>query len=235
MRPPRTLDNASAPDDGNRRIGPAFPDNNPARTKRSRIQDQTMPQNEPRTTVAASRLIEQLMKTILRQSPGMTRVRLAVVHGGTAGCSLPGTPRYDVTNSVAARSRPIGPLARNQPLSDWTDFLPALLASQCALHQIPGAGKAAPPSGLASSCATTILACPVTGAAGDLMGAIFIMWDGNDRPPEARALHRLMQAGKQVAAQIAAVLNLCGQASLQVFEDFFPLTEAAPYPLQASA
>ena len=194
-----------------------------------------MPQNEPRTSVAASRLIEQLMKTILRQSPGVTRVRLAVVHGGITGYSPTETPRYDVTNSVAARSRAIGPLARNQPLSDWTDFLPALLAGQCALHQIPGAGTAAPPSGLASSCATTILACPATGAAGDLMGAIFIMWDGNDRPPEAQALLRLMEAGKQVAAQIAAVLDLCGPATLQVFENFFPVTETTPYPLLASA
>jgi hypothetical protein len=194
-----------------------------------------MPQNEPRTTVAASRLIEQLMKTVLRQSPGITRVRLAIVHGGMASHGPTETPRYDVTNSVAARSRPIGPLARNQPLSDWSDFLPALLAGQCALHKIPGAGTTTSPSGLASSCATTILACPASGAAGDLMGAMFVMWDGNDRPPELPALNHLMESAKQVASQIAAVLDLCGQASLQGFEDFFPLTETAPYPLLVSA
>jgi hypothetical protein len=180
-----------------------------------------MSQNEPNTTVAANRLIEQLIKTLLGQSPGITRVRLAVIHGGLAGVAS----RYDVTNGVAARGRSIGPLARDCPLSDWNDFLPALLVGQCALHRLPAAGTPAPSSGLASSCATSVLVCPASGPAGDLMGAVIVMWDGNDQPPEPLALRRLMDSSKHVATQVAAVLDLCGP---QVSRDFCP---GARHPL----
>jgi hypothetical protein len=176
-----------------------------------------MSQNEPNTTVAANRLIEQLMKTLLGQAPGITRVRLAVIHGGLAGDA----PRYGVTNSVAARGRSIGPLAPDRPLSDWNNFLPALLAGLCALHRVPAAGTPALSSGLVSSCATSVLVCPATGPAGDLMGAVIVMWDGNDQPPEPLALRRLMDAGRHVATQAAAVLDLCGP---QASRDFCPMT-----------
>jgi hypothetical protein len=176
-----------------------------------------MSQNKPNARVAANRLIEQLMKTLLGQSPGITRVRLAVIHGGLAGDA----PHYDVTNSVAARSRSIGPLTRDCPLSDWNDFLPALLAGLCALHRVPAAGTPAPSSGPVSSCATSVLVCPATGPAGDLMGAVIVMWDGNDQPPEPLALRRLMDAGKHMATQVAAVLDLCSQ---QASVDFCPMT-----------
>jgi hypothetical protein len=174
-----------------------------------------MSQNEPNTTVAADRLIEQLMRTLLRQSPGITRVRLAVIHGGLTGDA----PRYDVTNGVAARGRLIGPRACDCPLSDWNDFLPALLAGQCALYQVPAAGSPALSSGLVSSCATSVLVCPATGPAGDLMGAVIVMWDGNNQPPGPVALRRLMDAGRHVATQAAAVLDLCGP---QASRDFCP-------------
>jgi hypothetical protein len=178
-----------------------------------------MSQNEPNTTVAANRLIEQLMRTLLRQSPGITRVRLAVIHGGLAGPMPAGPPRYDVTNGVAARGRLIGPLAPDRPLSDWNDFLPALLAGLCALYRVPAAGSPALSSGLVSSCATSVLVCPATGPAGDLMGAVIVMWDGNNQPPEPVALRRLMDAGRHVATQAAAVLDLCGP---QASRDFCP-------------
>jgi hypothetical protein len=177
-----------------------------------------MSQNKPNTTVAANRLIEQLMKTFLGQSPGITRVRLAVIRGGLAGPML---PRYDVTNSVAARSRATGPLVRDRPVSDWNDFLPSLLAGLCTLHRVPAADTPALSTGLASSCAASVLVCPATGPAGDLMGAMIVMWDGNDQPPEPLALRRLMDAGKHVATQIAAVLDLCGQLAPV---DFCPMT-----------
>jgi hypothetical protein len=169
-----------------------------------------MSQTESRTAAAANRLIALLMKTILRGSPGVSRVRLAVVHNGIDDLSPTGNLRYDVTNSVPARGRPIGRMARNQKLSDWDAFLPALLAGQCALHRTTGSA----PFGLTLPGTTNLLICPVHDLVGDLAGAVVIMWDGCDQPPERRALRSLMEAGKQVAAQIAAVLCLCGPDAL---------------------
>jgi hypothetical protein len=172
-----------------------------------------MPTMEPRQVVAANRLIERLMRTVLDLAPGAARVRLTRLRDGA------GWPAYDVTHSVAARGRWIGAIRRNQPLSDWRDFLPALLAGQCALHRIGELRSAAPAFGFPSARSSRVLVCPVTGGGGSLMGAIFIVWDGDAwdgnvwdgdaGPPERAALRRLMLAAKRLATQIEAVLDLC--------------------------
>ena len=107
--------------------------------------------------------------------------------------------RCDQQRGVA---RPgIGPVRSDQPLSDWSDFLPALLAGQCALHRILAVRTAAPAFGFPSSRPFTVLVCPVGGPDGQLLGAIFIMWDGDAQPPEQVALRRLMAEGKRVVCR----------------------------------
>ena len=167
-----------------------------------------MSQTESRQAVAANKLIDRLMTTVLDHSPGAARVRLALIRNEMARL------RYDVTNSVALRGRWIGSPRSDQPLSDWSDFLPALLAGQCVLHRILDVRMAAPAFGFPSSRPSIVLVCPVGGAGGHLLGALFIMWDGDAQPPEHAALRSLMVEGKRVATQIAAVLELCGAFSL---------------------
>jgi hypothetical protein len=161
-----------------------------------------MPQIDPRQAVAANRLIERLMKTVLDRAPGAARLRLTRIRDGAEW------PTYDVTNSVAARGRWIGAMRQNQPLSDWRDFLPALLAGQCALHRIVELRSAAPAFGFPSARPSRVLACPVTGLDGQLLGATFIVWDCDARPAAGAALRALMAADKRLATQIAAVLDL---------------------------
>lgn len=166
-----------------------------------------MSQIEPRQVVAANRLIERLMKTVLGVAPGAARLRLTRLRDGGAW------PHYDVTNSVAARGRWLGAMRQNQPLSDWRDFLPALLAGQCALHRVVEIRSAAPAFGFPSAHPSRVLVCPVTGVDGQFLGAIFIVWDCDARPPQGAALRALMAAAKRLATQIAAVLNLCTASS----------------------
>jgi hypothetical protein len=149
------------------------------------------------------------MQAILDRSSGAARVRLALIRNEIE------RTRYDMTNGVALRGRWIGRALTDQPLSDWSDFLPALLAGRCVLHRFIGVGMAMPAFGLPSSRPSTVLACPAGGADGHLLGAIFIMWDGAARPPERAALRGLMAEGKRTATQIAAVLDLCGEVSRQ--------------------
>ncbi|WP_158931963.1 hypothetical protein [Acidisphaera sp. S103] len=162
-----------------------------------------MPSIAPSQAVAVNRLIETLMKTLLNQTPGVARLRLTRVRGGAEG------PNYDVTNTVAARGRWIGAMRQNQPLSDWRDFLPALLAGQCVLHQIVELRSAAPAFGFPSARPSRVMACPVTSSDGPLLGAIFIVWDYGAKPPARAALRALMAATGQLATRIAAVLELC--------------------------
>lgn len=176
-----------------------------------------MRQIERSQAVAANRLIEKLMKTLLNQTPGAARLRLTRIRGGAEW------PNYDVTNSVAARGRWIGAMRQNQSLSDWRDFLPALLAGQCALHRIVELRSAAPAFGFPSARPSRVLACPVTSSDGPLLGAIFIVWDCDARPPERAALRALMAATKQLAVRIATVLDLCDALSGPA-----PVAEHAP-------
>ena len=162
-----------------------------------------MLQAECRLSVAANKLICRLMKGVLVVSSGAARVRLGLVRGG------PERFRYDATGGVARQSRSIGPVRLDQPLSDWGDFLPALLTGQCGLHRIPAVGAAAPVFGFPASRPSTVLVCPVGGSGGRLLGAVFIMWDGDARPPADAALSRLMAEGKRLGMQIGVVLELC--------------------------
>jgi hypothetical protein len=162
-----------------------------------------MPQIELGQAEAANRLIERLMKTVLDLAPGAARLRLTRLRDGAVW------PAYDVTHSVAARGRWIGAMQRNQPLSDWRDFLPALLAGQCVLHRIAEVRSAAPAFGFPSARPSRVLVCPVTSADGPLLGAVFIVWDGDAKPPERAALRALKATARQLATQIAAVLDLC--------------------------
>ncbi|OIQ74482.1 hypothetical protein GALL_438680 [mine drainage metagenome] len=85
-------------------------------------------QTELHQFAAANKLIDQLLETMLVRAGGASRVRLNVIHNGVTGLTGTGLLRYDVTNSVAAPGRLAGAAVTNQPLSDWSDFLPALLA-----------------------------------------------------------------------------------------------------------
>ena len=171
-----------------------------------------MSQTDSRQAVAANRLIDGLLKCVLGVSPGAARGRLGLIRYETERL------RYDVTNGVALPSRWIGPVRSDQPLSDWNDFLPALLAGQCVLHRILAVGMAAPAFGFPSSRPSTVLVCPVGGADGHLLGGIFIMWEGDALPPERAVLRGLMAEGKRVGIQIAVVLDLCGEVSQWVKE-----------------
>ena len=171
-----------------------------------------MSQTDPRHVVAANRLIDGLLKTVLDLSAGAARVRLALIRHETERL------RYDVTNSVASRGRGLGPVRTNQPLADWSDFLPALLAGQCVLHRIRAVRSAAPAFGFPTLRPSTVLVCPVGGVDEQLLGGIFVMWNGDAGPPQGTALHGLMAEGKRVATQMAAVLDLCGEASRRAKE-----------------
>ena len=177
----------------------------------------------PHRTEAARRLIEELMRTLLSQSPGAVRIRLAVVrdglvpagsfYAGMTGHTATESLRYEVIANVAAQGRRTGRTGRDRPLSDWSHFLPSLLAGQCAMRQFAGDAETMPPFGCPTSRVANVLICPAANPAGLLSGAVFIMWDRNDQPPRGAALRELQVGGLRVACQIAAVLHLCAQTS----------------------
>ncbi len=191
-------------------IRAAFLDNETARSERRRLEEQTTLQTELHQFAAANKLIDQLLESMLARSAGASRVRLNVIHNGVTGLTGTGLLRYDVTNGVAAPGRSVGPSVANQPLSDWSDFLPSLLAGQCAFHRIGDLHAASMRASFDQFGAASMLICPSADVQGKVVGAIFIFWDGNDPAPEGNDLRRLMTEGQHLGAQIAAVLDLQG-------------------------
>jgi hypothetical protein len=188
----------------------AFLENDTLRSERRRLEEQATLQTELRQFAAANKLIDQLLETMLARATGASRVRLNVIHNGVTGLTGTGLLRYDVTNSVAAPGRLAGAPATNQPLSDWSDFLPSLLASQCSFHRINEIHALSNRARFEALGATAIMVCPAADVQGKTVGAIFIFWDGNDPIPDGDDMRRLMSAGQHLGAQIAAVLDLQG-------------------------
>lgn len=187
----------------------AFLDNDATRAERHRQEVQATLQAELHQFAAANKLIDQHLETILDRA-GASRVLLNVIHNGITGLTGTGLLRYDVTNSVAAPGRSTGVAVQNQPLSDWTEFLPDLLTGECVLSRVSDLHSIPLRARFEGFGASSVMVCPAADVQGKAVGGIFIFWDGSDQVPEGQAEHDLMSAARHVGAQIATVLDLRG-------------------------
>jgi hypothetical protein len=167
-------------------------------------------QAELRQFSAANKLIDQLLETMLERASGASRVRLSVIHNGVTGLTGTGLLRYDVTNTATALGRQPGQTVVNQPLSEWSDFLPSLLSGQCSLHRATELHAIALRARFESFGASSVLVCPAADVQGKTVGAVFILWDGTDPVPAGAELRTTMAAELRLGEQIAAVLDLQG-------------------------
>jgi hypothetical protein len=165
-------------------------------------------QADLRRYATSSRMIDQMLATVVTHTAGVARVRLAVIHNGVSGLTGINMLRYDVINAVAPPGRAAGELVVNQPLSTWSDLLPALLAGKCQVVVAADVHNAALHTRLQTLGANTNLTCPVTDIEGKLLGAIFVDWDGGDQAPEGEQLQALIDFDERIGVQVASVLNL---------------------------
>ncbi|HEX2941375.1 MAG TPA: hypothetical protein VHO91_10030 [Rhodopila sp.] len=188
----------------------AFLDNEFSRSERRRSEERAILQSELRQFVTANRLTEQLLRAMLARASGASRVQLDVIHNGVTGLTGTGLLRYDLTDSIARPGRAAGNAVTNQPLSDWIDFLPSLLADKCSFHHVDALRSAAIQARLQALGAIATLVCPAGDVQGRVVGAIFVIWDTNDPVPDAVSLRALMAEGQHLGGQIAAILDLRG-------------------------
>lgn len=192
----------------------AFLDSETVRFERRRSEDETTLQMELHHFAAANKLINQLMESLLARAPGASRIRLSVIHNGVTGLTGTGLLRYDDTNSIAAPGRVAGPEVTNQPLSDWSDFLPTLLSGECSFHRSADLHGISLRARYEAIGVTSLLVCPAADVQGKTVGAVFLLWDGNDSAPTGDAMKALMAAGQHQGAQIAAILDLRGPSPM---------------------
>ena len=187
----------------------AFWDSQEEQDERHRRGAEAALQAELHQLANANRLIDQQLGTILTRA-GASRVRLDVIHNGVTGVTGMGMLRYDVTNSVAAPGRAPGEPLQNQPLSDWSDVLPMLLADQCIYSAIADLRSSSLKARFESFGASSVLICPSADVEGRAVGAVLIFWDVGDTVPQGDDMLSLMTFARHVGGEIATVLDLRG-------------------------
>ena len=187
----------------------AFWDTPEDRDQRHRRLGEAIMQSELHQIANANRLIDQQLGTILSRA-GASRVRLDVIHNGVTGVTGMGLLRYDVTNSVAAPGRAPGQPLQNQPLSDWSDVLPMLLADHCIYSVVADLRSSSLKARFESFGAFSVLICPSADVQGRAVGAVLIFWDAGDAVPQGDEMQSLMEFARHVGREIATVLDLRG-------------------------
>jgi hypothetical protein len=170
-------------------------------------------QSQLRHSAQIDKRIDQLLTELLARAPNAARVRLGVVHNGVTGVTGVALLRFDITNAVASPGHSVGAPLINQPLSDWNEFLPVLLAAKCHLSSAEIEPNLALRARLEALGAGHFLACPVIDSRGRMLAASFITWDVTELPPTGEPLQSLMDFANSIGRQIAATVDQSGRLS----------------------
>jgi hypothetical protein len=170
---------------------------------------------------AANRLIRHLLVSLLHQASCAALVCLNVFDTDDKQWELD-RPYYRVTNSSRFGRRQDS-LARQMPsVLNWEALLPSLRAGRCPVLRVADLRAGPVPDRLSRTAASRTLVCPAADPLGDLVGAVFIAFEGRNGAPRGAELRHLSNAAARVGGQIAAVLDLAGRVRARV-----PQTEAA--------
>lgn len=186
----------------------AFIDTTAYRAQHERDLESASLQAALHQSARTDKLIDQLLTALLARAPAAARVRLGVVHNGVTGVTGIALLRFDITNAVAAPGHSTGDLLVNQPVSDWNDFLPALLADQCHVGAASTQSNLGIRARLNALGANAFMACPVIDIQGRMLGAMLITWDANESAPTGEVLQSLTDYARSVGTQVASALDL---------------------------
>jgi hypothetical protein len=192
----------------------ALYDTEPGREVPPRTVELAIAQADLRQLARSDRLITQLLESLLRRAPTAARTALGVIHNGVTGLTGIKLMRFDLVHTVVAPGRLSGPKLMNEPLSEWEDRLPFLLQGQCYVAPIGQERNDITRARLEGMGAAFVLACPVTGVRGALLGSVALIWDNSDPPPTGEELRLLTRDAKAIGAQIASVLDLRASVAL---------------------
>jgi hypothetical protein len=191
----------------------AFIDTRAYRVDHEHEREAAILQAELHYAADTDKLVDESLTGLLAYAPLAARVRLGVVHNGITGVTGVALLRYDITNAVAAPGHSVGALLLNQPLSDWNNFLPVLLAGRCYLGLVTEQPNPALRVRFEGLGAGTFMACPVIDNRNRMLGATFVTWDVRDLPPTGDALLAVMKYALGVGQQVASALDLRGRMS----------------------
>jgi hypothetical protein len=154
---------------------------------------------------AATVAINTALRAGLASDPSLARIRVGLMHAPATRENLP-LLRWDVTHSLTKPGHVVGPLATDLHVSDWSDYLGKLLANKCNQTKVVVTNVEAAMARAREMNMQGFIACPITTAKGELVGAVFGSWDiGDPEPPDLAATEAVV---RQVADKIAAAVPL---------------------------
>lgn len=173
---------------------------------------QHMPRTERNYRNAAYRLIDQLLASVLDRTSDAARIDLYIVDEGRRGAGC-GRMRYSLIKSLGRDGRAWPGMARNQPLTDWHRFLPSLHEGRHRMLGPVDFRASRLRDRYQSIAMTRILAFPVLGTEGALLGAVFIVWTTSEEVRSDEPSPDTIDIATRVAGQVSAVLELCAHAA----------------------
>ncbi len=151
--------------------------------------------------VAGDRLIRLLLANLLDQVPRAAMVGLSIL--GVDGQGSNGQhAQYRVTSRARQGRRSDALMQRVPALPDRRVVQASLRVGECTVLRVTDIPPRSP---------THVLVCPSTTPAGDLIGAVFIVFVNGRRAPRGAERRRLNSAALRIGSQVAAVLDLVGQ------------------------
>jgi hypothetical protein len=148
--------------------------------------------------------IEQILARFEQTHPPYTRVRVGLLHNGRGIIDGIAPAQWDiVAGFVVNGSSP--PVLSDRPLSEWNSYIGSMLADQCTTIRRSSLQNDIVKTRMTETRTAALIACPITDAKKQLLGAIFGAWDDDTPiPSDIEALQKTLDA---VADEIAASIK----------------------------
>lgn len=163
-------------------------------------------QAQLRQEVVNEAMIKEHLTGFLSRNSTAARVRIAIIHNGTVGVGDNHVWKFDIISAVAASGRYPGVLVQNESLVSWAHFLPELLAGRCVTYTVASMQRTAGRDRLEGMGVLQVLTCPIRMPTGELLGAMFTMYDRADDVPKGPELDRVFADAGNVSAGLAYAL-----------------------------
>lgn len=150
----------------------------------------------------SDKIINDTISLLLDQTQG-DRVTVEMVHNGTFTMAAQHLMHFSVTHEVNKSNVVPGKPLQNEPLSEWSDFLPDLLNNKCTIKSIKDIKDPVVKLRMQDYNIGSFAACPIFDSRGVFLGGVFVSY--NMLSIDSKPTLQYMQLA---AARIGAALSL---------------------------
>ncbi len=158
-------------------------------------------------TVQTDQAVNEVLARLLSETPAAVQARVSIVHNGTVSLAGMHLLHFSTIAALAAPGSEASPMLQNQPLSQWKDFLGALIDKpHCVLKSVGDLTDREWIERMRGRGTETLIACGIFSPRGQFLGSLFTNFARlTDLPTDRRAI---LERHQRAAAAIGAALLL---------------------------